>query len=126
MIIILIKLHNKLPQKKKKKFRILLDSAFAKCEAFPRLKKKANIAHAVHECKLSPQAEDEEIYQKAVSENRFVLTINFKDFRKLVKKNVPGILGIESQLSNEEIDKKVSNFISDKNPEDYNGKATKI
>lgn len=117
---------NKHLQKKKKKFRILLDSAFAKCEAFPRLQKKANIAHVVHEYKLTPQAEDEEIYQKAVSENRFVLTINFKDFRRLVKPGKPGIIGIESQLSNNDIDKLVTNFLSDKNPEDFKGKATKI
>ena len=119
-------MYNKLPQKKKRKFRILLDSAFAKREAFPKLKKKANLAHAVHECKLPPQAEDEEIYQKAINEDRFVLTINFKDFKKLVKIGKPGIIGIESQLSNNDIDKLVANFLSDKNPEDFMGKATKI
>lgn len=115
-----------LPKKKSKKFKILLDSAFAKCEAFPRLKKKANLAHTVHDCNLSPQAEDQEIYQKAIAENRFVLTINFKDFKKLVKRRKPGIIGIESQLSNEEIDKLVSSFLSGKNPEDFTGKAIKI
>ena len=109
-----------------RKFRILLDSAFAKPESFPRLKKKANVAHAVHDLGLSPQAEDEEIYQKAVEKNRFVLTINFKDFKKLIKKGKPGIIGIESQLSNGDIDSKVTNFISGKNPEDYFGKAIKV
>ena len=97
--------------KKKGKFRILLDSAFAKPDSFPKLKKKANLAHTVHDLGLSTQAEDTEIYQKAIEENRFVLTINFKDFRKLVKGAKPGILGIESQLTNLEIDKKVTRFI---------------
>ena len=110
----------------KKKFRLLLDSAFAKPDSFPKLKKKANIAHVVHELGLSPQAEDEEIYQKAVSENRFVLTINFKDFKKLVKRGKSGIIGIESQLSNNVIDKLVSDFLSGKDPENYKGKAIKI
>ena len=114
------------PKKKYKKFRILLDSAFAKPESFPKLKKKANIAHTIHDLGLSPQAEDEEIYQKAIREGRCVLTINFKDFRKLVKIGKPGILGIESQLSNKEIDTLVSDFISGKNPDDYIGKAIKI
>ena len=103
-----------------------MDSAFAKPEAFPKLREKSNLAHAVHDLKLSPQAEDEEIYQKATKEERFVLTINFKDFRKLVKLGKSGIIGIESQLSNEEIDKLVSNFLSGKNPQDFAGKATKI
>ncbi len=75
---------------------------------------------------MSPQAEDEEIYQKAVSENRIVLTINFKDFRRLVKKGQPGVLGIESQLTNIEIDQIVSDFIADKDPEDLRGKALKV
>ncbi len=116
----------KIKSQRKKKFRILLDSAFARTQLFPRLRKKANLAHAYHDCGLPRQAEDEEIYQKAIEENRFVLTINFDDFRKLVKKNKPGVIGIESQLSNEEIDKKVSEFLSKKNPDDYMGKDIKI
>lgn len=115
---------NKSP--KKKKFRILLDSAFAKLDFFPRLRKKVHLSHAVHSLGLSIQAEDEEIYQKAVNENMFVLTINFKDFKKLVKKGEPGIFGIESQLTNEEIDERVTKFISGKNPDDYLGKAVRI
>ena len=113
-------------QVKKKKFKLLLDSAFAKPEFFPQLKKKANLAHTVHDLGLSTQAEDEEIYQRAVKEDRFVLTVNFKDFKKLVKKDEPGIIGIESHLANQEIDKLVSDFISGKDPEDFVGKAIKI
>lgn len=111
---------------KKKKFRILLDSAFAKSSAFPRLRKKVNLAHAVHDLGLSPQAEDEEIYQVADKEKRFVLTINFKDFKKLVKRGKPGIIGIESQLTNNNIDIKLTTFLADKDPLDYIGKAISI
>lgn len=117
---------NKAPKKIKRKFRLLLDSAFAKPQSFPRLNKKANLAHAVHDCGLSPQAEDREIYQKAIATNRFVLTINFNDFKKIVKEKKSGAIGIESQLSNADIDKKVSIFIANKNPDDFIGKATKI
>ena len=117
---------NNPPGKKKKKFRILLDSAFAKTNAFINLKKKSNLAHAVYDLGLHPQSEDQEIYQKAVNENRLVLTINFKDFRKLVKSGKPGIIGIESQMTNQEIDKKVCKFISGKNPQDFLGRAVKI
>lgn len=112
--------------KKKRKFRILLDSAFAKPDAFPKLKKKSNLAHVVHNLGLSLQAEDEEVYQKAIEENRFVLTINYKDFRRLVKSNRPGILATESELTNEEIDEKMSEFISGKDPMGYYGKAIKV
>jgi predicted nuclease of predicted toxin-antitoxin system len=104
---------------------LLLDSAFAKPQFFPRLSKKANLAHAVHDCGLSPQAEDREIYQKAIETDRFVLTINFNDFRKLVKKGKPGIIAIPSELSNQEIDLLLCNFLSMKNPDDYTGLAVK-
>jgi len=111
---------------KPQKFRFLLDSAFAKPQAFPRLCKKAHLLHAVQGFKMSPQAEDQEIYARAVQENCFVLTINFKDFKKLVKAGKPGIFGIEAQLSNEEIDSLVTQFISGKDPKNYLGKAVKI
>lgn len=112
--------------KKFKKFRLLLDSAFAKPEKFIKLRKRANIAHCVHDLGLSFQAEDKDIYQRANQEKRFVLTINFKDFKKLVKADGAGVIGIESGLSNEEIDEVVTEFISGKNPDDFIGKAVKI
>ncbi len=127
MLTINTNLRDKAPQTKHhKKFRLLLDSAFAKPSKFIRLNKKANLAHAVHDLGLSPQAEDQEIYQKAVQENRFVLTVNLKDFKKLVKPGKPGVIGIESQLTNEQIDKVATEFLSGKNPDDFLGKAIKI
>jgi predicted nuclease of predicted toxin-antitoxin system len=121
-----INLHNKSSPKHHKKFRILLDAAFARPSKFSRLSKKANLAHVVHDFGLSLTAEDEEIYNLAVKENRFVLTINVKDFKKLVQPGKPGILGIESQLSNEEIDKVVTEFLSGKDPDNFMGKSIKI
>lgn len=112
--------------KKFKKFRLLLDSAFARPDQFIKLRKKANIAHSVHDYGLSFQAEDVDIYQKATTENRFVLTINYKDFRKLIKEGRAGVIGIDSQLTNKEIDEVVTEFIKGKNPDDFLGKAIKI
>ena len=117
---------SKTSKKHPRKFRILLDSAFAKPNSFPKLKRRANIAHAVYDCGLSKQAEDEEIYQIAVRQNRFVLTVNFKDFKKLVKEGKVGIIGIESQLSNDQVDKLVTSFLSGKDPQDFIDKAIKL
>lgn len=116
----------KIPRKKNKKFRLLLDSAFAKPEAFPKLSKKANLAHCFYDLGLSRQAEDKEIYNVAVREDRFVLTINYKDFKKLARKGKPGVIAIESQLSNEEIDKLVTKFVSGKNPDEFLGQTIKV
>lgn len=104
----------------------MLDSAFASADKFPKLNKKAKLIHPVHDLGLSIQAVDNDIYQKAIENKCFVLTINFKDFRRFVKQGKSGIIGINSQLSNESIDKLVTKFIFGKNPQDYMGKATKI
>lgn len=55
----------------------------------------------------------------------FVVTLDL-GFKKLVKQNATGVFMLSSGLSNEQIDTKLSDFISGKNPEDYKGKATKI
>ncbi len=93
---------------------------------FPTLCKKANVAHIVHDYGFSYQAEDEHIYQKAIEDKRIVVTINFKDFHKLVKPGQPGIIGIPSQLTNSEIDAILSRFISLNKVEDCIGKGIKI
>ncbi len=111
---------------KTRKFRFLLDSAFANPGKFPKLNKKAKLVHSVINLGLPPTAEDKDIYQKAIEKNCIVLTINFDDFRKLVKSNTAGVIGIPSQQTNDEIDELVTEFIAGKDPNDFLGKATKI
>ena len=108
------------------KFRLLLDSAFASPSTFHKLSKKAAVKHIRHDFHLSPTAEDEEIYNLAGKEHMMVVTINFKDFQKLVRKNMPGILAIDSGLTNNEIDEALSKFIAGKDPLDYVGKAVRV
>lgn len=108
------------------KFRLVLDSAFAKSEVFAKLKKRAAVKHIRHDFNLPPQAEDKDIYNLAVKNKMFVVTMNYKHFRKLVRKNSPGVFVLDSGLSNEQIDIILSNFISWKNPLDYYGRAIKI
>lgn len=114
------------PSKQKRKFRLLLDAAFAKTDQFPKLQKKANVAHIVHDLNLSYQAEDKDIYQKAVETDRFVVTINFNDFTKLVVKGKPGIIGIPSQLTNTEIDILLTEFVTSNTVASCTGKAIKV
>lgn len=113
-------------QKKFPKFRLLLDTEFAKPSTFKKLQKKASIKHVRHNFNLPRQAEDEEIYNIAKKEELFVVTMNFKHFKKLVRRNSPGVFSLDSGLSNEQIDTILSNFVSGKNPNNYYGKAVKI
>ncbi len=115
----------KLKAKKFSKFRLLLDSAFAKPEVFKKLIKKASVKHIRHDFNLAPETEDKQIYILATQEGLFVVTLDL-GFKKLVKTNGAGVFMLSSGLPNEEIDTKLSNFISGKNPQDFKGKATKI
>mgnify|MGYP001559620063 FL=1 len=103
-----------------------MDSAFAAPGKFTKLSKKAKLIHPVIDLGLSSQTSDKDIYQKALEQNCFVLTVNFKDFRKFLRSGKGGIIGINSQLSNSQIDEIVTKFISGKNPEDFIGKAIRI
>lgn len=62
----------------------------------------------------------------AQREERFVLTMNYKHFKRFVRKDTVGIIAIPGELSNEQIDKLVSQFLVDKDPDEYMGKAIKI
>lgn len=104
----------------------MLDSAFAPAKDFPHLSKKANVKNAYFDLGLPKQCEDIEIYQKAIEDNRIVVTINFKDFNKLVKSHKPGIIGIPSQLTNADIDALLTKFVSLNRVEDCIGKSIKI
>lgn len=75
---------------------------------------------------MARQAEDSEIYDLAIKEKMFVVTMNYKHFKKLVRKKMPGVFSLESELTNEQIDNVLSDFIAGKNPLDYYGKAIKI
>lgn len=113
------------PSKTKRKFRLLLDSAFAKTILFPKLSKKAHVIHSVHTLKLSAQAEDKDIYQKATQNNCCVVTID-EDFKKLVKPKKAGVILVPADLSVIQMEAVLVKFISGKNPEDFIGKWEKI
>lgn len=103
----------------------MLDTAFAQAKDFPHLSKKANVKNAYFDLGLPKQCSDEEIFQKAFETNRFVVTINFDDFRNFVKPNKPGIIGIPSQLTNADIDALLTKFVSLNTVESCKGKAIK-
>jgi len=84
------------------------------------------VKNAYFDLGLPKQCGDDEIDQKAIEDNRIVVTVNFKDFNKLVKSGKPGIIGIPSQLTNADIDALLSRFVSLNKVEDCIGKGIKI
>lgn len=103
-----------------------MDEAFPHQRMFPRLSKKANVRHIVHDFIHRRQIDDKEIYDIAVFDNRFVVTINFKDFKKFVVKDRPGIIALPSDLTIKDIERVLLKFISTTTPNECMGKAIKL
>ena len=78
-----------------------------------------------HDYNLPGETEDQDIYNLATKENRIIITQD-EGFDKQLKIKGTGILIVPSYLTNDEMDKIISEFISEKDPEDYKGKAVKI
>jgi len=112
-------------RKRTKKFRFLLDAAFAKPDVFVKLSKKANLAHVYHTYGLPRQAEDGDIYILGCREDRLIVSAD-NDFKKYVKKGGTGVLVIRSHLSNEQIDDLLLNFVKGRDPENCKGKVNKL
>lgn len=103
----------------------MLDSAFAKPSVFKKLYKKAHLVHIRHDLNLSPETEDKQIYNLATKENRIIITQDI-GFKKWIKPKGTGVFIIASYLSNKQIDDLLTNFIAEKNPDDFKGKVTRI
>lgn len=113
-------------KKKDRQFRLLFDEAFAKPSTFKKLSKRANVKHIIFDLSYTRQIEDEDIYREAVKSNRFVVTINYKHFKNFVLPKRPGIIAIPGELSNEDIDLLLSDFVTSHSPDDHYGRATKL
>ena len=89
------------------------------------MRKKANLSHIWHTYNFHLQKDDEKIYQIATQKERIIITQD-NDFKKWIKPKQAGVFMIPSYLSNQQIDDLLSNFIVDKDPQNYMGKVTKL
>ncbi|MBI5451954.1 DUF5615 family PIN-like protein [Candidatus Gottesmanbacteria bacterium] len=108
-----------------RKFRFLLDTAFATPSVFKKLNKKTNLKHVRLDYHLSRETEDETIYNLAVREKRYVITQD-DGFRKQIKKRYSAVFIIPSYLTNQQIDELICQYIHDKDPDTCIGKAIKL
>lgn len=92
---------------------------------FTKLNKKTNLKHVRHDYSLSREAADDEIYKLATQENRIIITQD-QGFDKQLKIKGTGILILPSHLTNAEMDTILLDFLSNKKPVDFIGKATKV
>lgn len=67
--------------------------------------------------------EDPDVYKLAEELNRIIVTFNDKDFKDMASKSKKtGVIGLSSNLSNEQIDNKLTSFFSRCRPSQLFGK----
>jgi predicted nuclease of predicted toxin-antitoxin system len=89
------------------KHKTLLDEQISPRQYFPGLNERFDAKHIKHDLNLA-SLPDPEVYELARSQGRIILTKNVKDFRPLLRKDSPGIIGIPEAWSNHRIDTKLT------------------
>lgn len=107
------------------KFKILLDEALSPRQSFPQTNKIFNVRHIKHDLGLSGFA-DPVVYEVACELKRLIVTPNIKDFRRLLKSNKTGIIGISMALSTTDLDKKLCSLLKKSKKGNLFGKINEI
>lgn len=96
--------------RKFRKYKLLLDEGLPPRDRFKILNSRHNLKHIKHDFG-QPGISDKEVWKIAAKEGRVVITYNVKDFKKLVVNDRSGVVGISTNLSIEQIDKKLTSIL---------------
>ena len=115
-----------MPSKPFTRFKLLFDEGFFSRKELKRVNSKHNVKHIKMDYGMEG-LEDSEVYKRACKERRIIVVFNRKHFRKLVSKNDrSGVIGVSSNLTHEEIDKKLSSLLNKSKEKDLYGTYTSI
>jgi len=104
------------------RFKLLLDENFFTRNYFPILNSRHDVKHIVSDLKMSGISDDE-VYQVGVKQKRLIVTFNRKDFEPMaVKSKETGIVAVSTNLSDEQIDKKMTSLLSKRTAGNLYGK----
>lgn len=96
--------------------KLLLDENFPLPSRPIRLNSHFDLKHVVKDFKKSG-AKDEEVFALAARQKRLLVTFNDKHFYKVAKGNKnTGIIGVSTNLSTEQIDKKLASLLVKSGP----------
>lgn len=106
--------------------KLLLDEGLPYRTKLPRVNSRYDLKHIKGDLKISGIS-DEKVYEVAGKTYRLLIIFNIKDYKKLAKKSSnTGIIGISQNLSNEQIDKKLTALLAKSGPRELYGKFTPI
>lgn len=108
------------------KHKLLLDENFPVRTYFPVLNRRFDVKHIGADFNKGGLS-DPKVYDLARKEKRIVVTRNIKDFDKLaLTSNETGVIGISSNLTFEQVDKKLTALLNRSTKNSLLGKITKI
>ncbi|MBI2611917.1 DUF5615 family PIN-like protein [Candidatus Gottesmanbacteria bacterium] len=108
--------------KKPARYKLLLDENISPRDTFPIINNRHNIRHLVHDLNKTGIS-DEEVYALAKESKRLIVTFNKKHFEELAPNSKDtGIIAISTNVSDEQIDKKLTALLSRKTKSELFGK----
>jgi len=100
--------------RKPQRYKILLDENISPRTRFSILNSRHNVKHLVHDLKKSGIT-DLEVYIFAMKTKRLIVTFNKKHFEKIAGKSKDtGVIAVSTNVSDEQIDKKITSLLSRK------------
>lgn len=97
---------------KPRRYKLLLDENFFTRTYFPILNSRHDVKHVVEDLKMGGIS-DPKVYQLAVKTKRLIITFNRKDFEPMAAMSKgTGIITVSTNLSDEQIDKKITSLLS--------------
>lgn len=108
------------------KHKILLDENFYVRSYLPKLNSKFTVKHIAKDLNHSSWS-DLKIFQFAAKNKYILVTFNIKDFVEFAELNEDfGVIGISTNLNEEEIDKKLTSLFTKSSERSLFGKVTNI
>lgn len=108
------------------KHKIIFDENFPTRAYFPLLNSKFTVKHIAKDLNKSGWS-DKQIYKFASQNNMIIVTFNIKDFVKFIDiSHHAGVIGVSHNLSNDDIDKKLTALFSRSSEHTLFGKVTHI
>lgn len=104
------------------KYKLLLDENFPYRNRFVLLNSRYDVKHIKGDLKRIGLS-DPEVYEIACQQNRLIVTFNTKDFITIAEKsNKTGIIGVSTNLTADQIDKKLAALLRRKRLTELFGK----
>jgi predicted nuclease of predicted toxin-antitoxin system len=108
------------------KFKLLLDENMPPRQRFPRLNSRYDIKH-IRDDLNQYGLKDPAVYALADTLHRLIITFNGDDFRKMVDKSTAtGVINISANLRYDQIDTKLTSFLTKSTPNILYGRFTDL